>query len=218
MRAGILATCALGVALVACSVTAPTSAPTSAATSARSHAATSARSQDATPAAVPDWRADPNEPYPFVTPVPPLAGTPVDGVYVRVPTDPYEGQRAPCRRCPPYPLDRGVSRLSLVAGRYEMLHHEPRYRILAHYTVAGDELVIFNDPECSRVLGRYRWTLSDETLTLEVIDDGCAFGQRAEDLAAVSWTLVGAIPAGLDCEPPGEEAAVSGHWPAPSGC
>lgn len=202
VRAGVLGTCAVALVVTACSVRAPTSSP----------------SAGATPLAVPDWREDPNEPFPFVTPVPPLAATPVDGVYVRVPTDPYEGQRAPCRRCPPYPLDRGVSRLSLVAGRYEMLHQEPRYRILAHYTVEGDELVIFNDPECSHVVGRYRWTLADESLTLEAIDDSCAFGQRADDLTAVSWTLVGAIPAGVGCEPPGEEAAFSGHWPAPSGC
>ena len=201
--AGVMGAAILALVVAACGAAPSSPSPSAAAAS-------------TTP--VPDWREDPREPYPFVTPVPPVEATPVDGVYVRVPTDPYEGQRVPCRRCPPYPLDRGVSRLSLVAGRFEMLHEKPAYRIIGHYTVSGDELALFNDPECSQVVGTYRWSVADETLTLEPVDDPCAFGQRSDDFSAVEWTRVGAIPAGMGCEPPGEEAAFSGHWPVPSGC
>ena len=167
---------------------------------------------------IPDWRDDPNEPFPFTSPVPPLAETPVDGVYVRDPTDPYEGDRAHCTRCPPYPLDRGVSRLTLVAGRFEVLHEQPQYRSAGHYRVSGDELVLINDPECTQLEGTYRWSLEDGTLTLEAVDDECAFGQRMKDLTALPWSRLEGVPAGVGCEPPGVEAAVSGHWAAPSGC
>lgn len=198
------------VVIAACTAS-PAPAPTASARSAP------AGTTDAA-AAIPDWRVDPNEPFPFTTPAPPLDATAIDGVYTRVPTDPYRGQRAPCRRCPPYPLDRGSSTLSMDAGRYEMVHELPRYRMIGHFTVSGDRLTLFNDAECTGVVGSYTWSLRGDSLVLEVLDDRCGFGQRAKDFTAVPWTRLG--PAALfdRCEPPSHEAAVTGHWPAPSGC
>lgn len=178
--------------------------------------------ESAAPSAViPDWHVDPNEPYPFRTPIPPLVATPVDGVYTRDPTIEFDPDRAPCRRCPPYPHDAGNSTLTLRGGRFEMRHEEPEYRMEGHFVVEGDEVVFFNDAECTDLRGTYRWSLVDETLRLEVVDDECAFGQREKDLTAEPWTRTGdAVLSGTrpECIPPNTEAAISGHWPIPSGC
>ncbi|MFQ5594950.1 MAG: hypothetical protein ACE5HA_12465, partial [Anaerolineae bacterium] len=45
-------------------------------------------------------------PYPFTAPLPEPADTALDGTYVKV--DPRPGERAGCRRCPPYPPEGGV--------------------------------------------------------------------------------------------------------------
>jgi hypothetical protein len=170
--------------------------------------------EPASTAAVPDWRDDPSEPFPFVTPVPALAETPVDGAWDRDPTDTSTADRAHCVRCPPYPKDRGRSLLRLDQGRWEVIHGEPAYRGYGHYTVDGDTITLFNDPECSDSFGTYRWAVDDGALTLTVLDDPCGFGQRSLDLTAQVW-----VPADPDrCRPPDEEAAVTDHWPAPAGC
>jgi hypothetical protein len=166
--------------------------------------------------AIPDWRDDPAEPYPFTTPIPAMEATAVDGVYTREPTDHYPGSRAPCVRCPPYPLDRDASTLILDHGRFEVFHVEPRFRAFGHYTVEGDRLLLFNDAECTHQRGEYRWSLQDGRLQLAVVNDPCAYGRRAGDLTDQPWRAIGET--GLDCQPPDEEAAVTGHWPVPSGC
>jgi hypothetical protein len=166
--------------------------------------------------ATPDWRADPDEPYPFTTPIPALSATAVDGAYTRPPTDHYQGLRAPCTRCPPYPLDRGASVLTLDRGRYQVQHVEPAFQGTGHYLVDGDRLLLFNDAECTHDVGEYRWSLDDGALRLEVIRDPCAYDQRAKDFSFHPWQVADAAdPA---CQPPDEEAAVTGHWPVPSGC
>ncbi|HSK93920.1 MAG TPA: hypothetical protein VLA76_07680 [Candidatus Angelobacter sp.] len=181
-------------------------------------------SVDATPtptpsgsATAPDWRTDPNEPYPFRTPVPDLAPSAIDGEYTRPPTDTYDGDRAACRRCPPFPQDRGESVLRFDRGRYEIVHQEPAYRSFGHYTFDGDLLTLFNDPECGTELGMYRVERDGAQLRFDAEDDPCAFGQRTRDLTDRTWTPVD-IARGESCQPPNTEAAVSGHWPVPPGC
>jgi hypothetical protein len=171
-----------------------------------------------TAARQPDWRSDPEEPYPFTTPLPPNEPTGVDGTYTREPTDRYVGHRAPCRRCPPYPEDRGVSRLVLRNGRFLLHHTRPAYRALGHYEIRGDRIVLFNDVECSDVPGSYRWTLMEGELVLSDPQDPCGFGQRQKDLTALPWRRTGGAASRIECQPPNEEAAVTGHWAVPSGC
>lgn len=168
-------------------------------------------------AALPDWRTDPNEPYPFTTPVPDLAATDIDGEYTRPPTDTYTGDRAACRRCPPYPPDRGASILRFDRGRYEIVHDEPAYRTFGHFTVDGELLTLINDPECATDIGTYRVERDGAQLRFDVVDDPCAFGQRTRDLTERTWTPAD-IARGESCQPPNTEAAISGHWPEPSGC
>ncbi len=138
---------------------------------------------------VPDWRVTLEEPYPFLASPPPLTPTAIDGRYTRDPTDLTGLTRIGCVRCQPYPLDRGDSVLTLDAGRWRMQHEAPPYRARGHYMVSGDVLTLLNDAECGSETGTYRWRIVDEELTLEVLQDACAFGQRERDLTDRTWQV-----------------------------
>lgn len=157
-------------------------------------AACSSGRADPSPAASPTgdpglWRTQPEEPYPFVTPIPPMAATPIDGTYQRdLTADQGGGPPIPCRRCAPYRLDRGLAVLELEAGRYRLVQEASAFRSGGHYLVDGDRIVLFNDPNCSDVRGRYRWSLSSGRLSLEVLDDPCAYDLlRARYFSAAPW-------------------------------
>jgi hypothetical protein len=134
------------------------------------------------------WRRAPGqEPYPFVTPIPPLADTPVDGVYRRD----YRGgsDPIPCRRCAPYRLDRGEAMLTLRRGRFTVDQPGSAFFSGGHYFVDGPRLVLINDPNCPQTRGVYRWTLEGSALSLEVVEDRCAFDLlRARYLSATPWS------------------------------
>jgi hypothetical protein len=150
---------------------------------------------DSTPAGVPSptgdperWREAPGrEPYPFVTPVPPLTDTPVDGVYRRdyaAGTEPI-----PCRRCAPYRLNSGEAVLTLEDGRFRVDHPAWEFTSGGHYFVEGPRLVLINDANCPRTRGIYRWALERGSLSLEVVEDDCAFDLlRARYLSAAPWS------------------------------
>jgi hypothetical protein len=172
-------------------------------------------------AAIPDWRSDPNEPYPFTTNVPALEPTILDGVYSRPPTDTYEGERAHCIRCPPYPVDAGRSTLTLDRGRFHVVHVDSPYETRGHYVVSGTRIILLNDPECGAERGVYRWTRDAAgMIELTVIADPCGFDQRAIDLTFHPWQLKQSLTPDRRgyCDPPNEEAAVTGHWPEPDDC
>lgn len=147
---------------------------------------------------VPDWRTTPEEPYPFIRPAPPLVATPVDGIYDRSPTETYPGQRPTCVRCAPFPQDAGRSTLTLNSGRYYLSQVQPRYRSGGHFVISGTHLTLFNDPECGKVRGVYRWRLKDGQLELTALFDPCAFGQRARDLTDARWGVTPVVDVGDD--------------------
>jgi hypothetical protein len=133
------------------------------------------------------WRTDPAEPYPFTLPVPRREPTPVDGTYGR--NHRQGSDPIPCARCAPYRLDRGQATLRLDAGRFEIEHPGSRFRSVGHYVVEGDRLVLFNDPNCPEVRGTYRWAANGDTLSLDAVDDPCAFDLlRARYFSASPWT------------------------------
>jgi hypothetical protein len=145
---------------------------------------------------IPDWRTNPAEPYPFTTPVPPLVATVIDGSYDRPPTETFPGGKRPhCTRCQPYPPDGGRSVLTLDRGRYYLEQVTPAYRATGHYVVTGNHITLFNDPECSKVRGVYRWRVADGQLTLTTLFDLCGFGQRSRDLTDAVWTALAEAPA-----------------------
>ncbi len=134
------------------------------------------------------WRTAPGqEPYPFVTPIPPMAGTAVDGEYHRdftAGTEPI-----PCRRCAPYRLNSGEAVLMLDRGRFIVDHPSWEFTARGHYFVDGDRLVLVNDANCPQTHGVYRWSLDEGMLSLEVVEDDCAFDLlRARYLSAAPWS------------------------------
>ncbi|MGH2694548.1 MAG: hypothetical protein ACRDJJ_06980 [Actinomycetota bacterium] len=145
------------------------------------------------------------EPYAY-QPAPPLENTPLDGTYVREITIAQAGgPPVSCRRCAPYRTDAGRDELLLDRGRffvsYEPIDESkrcpecsgiPGFRVDGHFRVTGDRVVFYNDANCTRTFGSYRWALSGETLRLEPIRDDCAFGGlRARFFAAYPWELRG---------------------------
>lgn len=191
------------------------------AATATSRAATATTAATASPTGLPAAEATPVEkilqPYPYTTPLPPPTPTILDGVYQRVVPD--RGTPVPCRRCAPYKAEGGVWTLSLKAGAFRVSHQVTRFQGVGSFTVTGDRITFFNDPNCHREVGIYRWEVDGRSLLLEEIDDPCAFGLRAGNLTAGRWVLVEQEGRQINpCQPPNVEAAVTGHWPAPQEC
>ena len=94
----------------------------------------------------------------------------------------------------------------------------------------GEHLLLTDDAACPDAIGRYAVELGDidragllpqhraQTMTLTAVDDPCP--SRASALAATTWTLRASARDGVYgiCDPPNEEAAITGHWPEPFGC
>jgi hypothetical protein len=146
-------------------------------------------------------------PYPHTRPLPQQAATPVDGRYVRL--DPRNQARTPCRRCPPYPPEGGVWVLEFDAGIFRVYHPRTGWRTLGSYTVEGDRITLFNDPQCHLATGRFTWSRDQDGLHFSLLDDDCELGTRAKNFTGQTWK---------SCQPPNHEAGVTGHWPVPEGC
>jgi hypothetical protein len=135
-------------------------------------------------------------PYPYTKPTPAPVSTEIDGTYMLILTleDLGGANNAlpfPCRRCLPYARDPGVVTLIFFEGAYFVDHQMSGFHATGHYEVDGNNLTLFNDPNCSRVRGTYTWRIDGRALRLQAIDDPCAFqGERATDLASDVWTKV----------------------------
>jgi hypothetical protein len=134
------------------------------------------------------------EPYPYTTPTPPATATAIDGEYRRSLGPDQAGGVGPCRRCPPYRLEAAESAITFDGGVFFVENEVAEegaidWRSIGHYTVDGDTVTLFNDPNCPQTRGTYRWALANGSLTLEVVDDDCAFGGlRHRYLTASAWT------------------------------
>ena len=94
----------------------------------------------------------------------------------------------------------------------------------------GDDLLLADDPACPTAAGSYAVGLGDverfgllpehraQTMTLTLVSDACP--GRSEALAGATWVLRASGRDGVYgiCDAPNEEAAITGHWPEPSGC
>lgn len=147
-------------------------------------------------------------PYPFTTPLPPMATTPVDGLYVYTDTV-HAASRTPCRRCPPYPPLAGAWKLQLDQGVFRVIHPDTGWRTLGSFGVDGDRITFFNDPNCHLAVGVFAWHLAENNLMMQLVSDDCELGTRALLFTGGLWQ---------NCQPPNHEAAVSGHWKTPPGC
>ncbi len=146
-------------------------------------------------------------PFPYTTALPAPASTPLDGTYIKI--EPKEGTPVPCARCPDYKIEGGLWKLNFDDGIFRVYHSATGWRSLGSFTVDNDRLLLFNDPTCLDVVGTYTWQLVEGALQLQVIDDPCAIRLRAQNLSNMPWAA---------CQPPSSEAAVTDHWPKPSGC
>lgn len=154
-------------------------------------------------------------PYPFTIPLPPALRTIIDGTYTK-----FELKETPpvhCRRCPDYAPEGGIWKLSLDKGAFRIFHEVTGWKSLGTFIVTRDEpsspssgqLLLANDPTCQEVIGVYHWKLGEGKLILTVVEDKCAIRLRAMNLTNLPW---------LSCQPPSREAAITDHWPKPSGC
>ncbi|MDQ3964047.1 MAG: hypothetical protein M3277_09100 [Actinomycetota bacterium] len=141
----------------------------------------------------PLWLRSTAEPYPFITPIPPLAATELDGRYTRSVSAAVAGESVKCRRCAPYRIEVGTTTLVLTKGRYFVTHEAPgkpdssQFASRGHFTVDGRRLTLFNDANCPAMRGMYEWRL-DGALRLEAVEDECPFSLlRARFLELTSW-------------------------------
>jgi hypothetical protein len=146
-------------------------------------------------------------PFPYMTPLPPPTWTVLDGTYAKF--NPRPGTPVPCRRCPDYAPEGGIWKLNFDKGIFRIFYEVTGWRSIASFTVSGDQLLLFNDANCWEVVGVYTWKLEGGQLTLQVVEDECVSGLRAMNLTELPW---------LSCQPPNREAAITEHWPKPTGC
>ncbi len=146
-------------------------------------------------------------PYPYSTPLPPPTSSPFDGIYAKF-EDSY-GTPIPCRRCPDYAPFTGVWRLQFDNGIFRTINEATGWASIGSFTASGDRLLLFNDANCIEDVGTYQWKLEKGQLTLHVIKDDCAIGQRARNFVLRPW---------LSCQPPNLEAAITDHWFKPPIC
>jgi hypothetical protein len=146
-------------------------------------------------------------PYPYVVPLPEARTTALDGTYTKVVVT--QSEHVHCRRCPDYAPEGGLWKLNLDRGIFRIFHEATGWRSIGTFIVAGDRLVLVNDPACQECIGVYTWKLEQGQLSLRTIDDPCAIKLRAINFTQQPW---------LSCRPPSTEAAISGHWPQPAGC
>ena len=94
----------------------------------------------------------------------------------------------------------------------------------------GEDLLLTDDAACRDADGWYAVELGEverlglpgedraQTMTLVLVSDACE--SRAEALLSTTWLLRTSGREGVFgiCDPPNEEAALTSHWPEPSGC
>jgi hypothetical protein len=146
-------------------------------------------------------------PYPYRIPLPEPRRTELDGTYTKVVVG--QAERVHCLRCPDYAPEGGVWKIFFDKGVYRIFHPESRWKSIGTFIVAGDRLLLANDPTCIDGIGLYTWKIHEGRLVLEVIDDPCAIRLRAKNLTQMPWD---------SCRPPNIEAAVTEHWVKPQGC
>lgn len=158
------------------------------------------------------------EPYPYTTPIPPPTPTILDGIYTKEVK--FEGTPTPCRRCAPYRAEGGTWTLILDAGAFRVSHNTTNFQGIGSFIVSGDQIALFNDPNCHSYVGHYNWELDGQSLILKAVKDECAFGLRLKNLATGIWIRqTNEEGQKIDrCQPPSMEAAISGHWSIPDDC
>jgi hypothetical protein len=136
-------------------------------------------------------------PFAYFTPLPEPAPGPIDGTYAKV--DQSWPHYWRCLRCADYRVTGGIWKLQFDKGIMRIFYEINKWRSIASYSISGDRLSIFNDPYCPELTGEYKWRVENGGLNLEMVEDACAFGLRAENLTKQSWLVC----TSADSEAPG---------------
>jgi len=140
-------------------------------------------------------------PFPHEFPLPASVSSPLDGTYAKIDQSPP--QFWTCYRCADYRPMGGIWRLQFDKGVMRVFYQITNWKSIASFTVEGNRLKIFNDPFCPQEVGEYEWGLANGNLTLNAINDGCAFDLRRENLIKQTWSLCETISSAEGCaEPP----------------
>ncbi len=124
-------------------------------------------------------------PFPHEFPLPEPVQSALDGTYAKVDVSPP--QFWTCYRCADYRPMGGIWRLQFDRGVMRVFYQITNWKSIASFTVEGNRLKIFNDPFCPEDVGEYEWTLEAGSLTLNSINDLCAFDLRKENLSKQNW-------------------------------
>ena len=99
------------------------------------------------------------QPYPYLVPLPEPKRSAVDGTYTKVVA--AKAERVHCLRCPDYAPEGGVWKLNLDQGVLRIFHPESRWKSMASYLVAGDRILLANDPTCIDLMRTFIATRPD---------------------------------------------------------
>lgn len=112
--------------------------------------------------------------------------SPIDGTYGRLSDIPPQWWR--CLRCADYRPAGGLWRLQLDRGVMRIYYALNDWRSIAAYRIEGSRLFLYDDLYCDEE-GEYTWSIDSGTLTLNVVNDPCAFELRGKNLSEGSWEL-----------------------------
>lgn len=124
-------------------------------------------------------------PFAYHTPLPEPVQSGLDGLYTKIDSSPPQWWR--CYRCADYRPAGGIWRLQFKENVMRVYYEVTGWRTLASFTTSQDRLHIFNDPYCPEEVGEYKWQLVNGQLTLEAINDHCAFDLRAKNISLQPW-------------------------------
>ena len=97
-------------------------------------------------------------PFPYIMPLPEPRPTAVDGTYTKSVV--AHAERVHCLRCPDYAPEGGLWRIHFDKGTFRIIHAETAWKSIGTFIVAGDRLLLANDPNCIDTVGLYTWRLT----------------------------------------------------------
>ncbi|MEW5723481.1 MAG: hypothetical protein AB1896_10265 [Thermodesulfobacteriota bacterium] len=147
------------------------------------------------------------QPYLYRTLPAPPGPSELDGNYFK--SDPSQEAHVHCRRCPDWAVEGGVWKLHLDQGIFRVFHPSTGWRSLGSFVVAGDRVILLNDPVCHELTGTYTWSRQGNELVFTLVADDCASGLRAENLTKQPWQA---------CRPGPKPAGTATAGPEPAPC
>ena len=130
-------------------------------------------------------------PYPHAFPLPEPTQSELDGTFAKLDESPP--QFWTCYRCADYRPTGGIWRIQFDQGTMRIFYQITNWTSIASFTVEGDRVKLFNDPLCPQDVGEYQWKVENGNLSFTVVEDGCAFDLRKENLTKQSWMFCGGV-------------------------